>query len=192
MPQLGKTLEERKRVLYRGGVTIQTTLDPRIQKLTQLELTKRVPIGDPSRVGAAAYVTDPNTGKVLAFAQNTTYTVDKESSGKTGINWALDQRWGGSGGFQFGSTAKAFALVTAMESGMKHDASVNAKAAGDGHMASYQPKDFPGGLRPGQYLERRQRHVLAGRQHQPDEGDGAVDQHGLRRPRPAARRVQGA
>ncbi|GAA2500501.1 transglycosylase domain-containing protein [Terrabacter carboxydivorans] len=149
MPQLGKTLEERKRTLYRGGVTIQTTLDPRIQNLTQLELTKKVPIGDPSRVGAAAYVTDPNTGKVLAFAQNTTYTVDKESSGKTGINWALDQRWGGSGGFQFGSTAKAFALVTAMESGMKLDASVNAKQAGNGHMAAYQPSDFPGGCGPG-------------------------------------------
>ena len=86
---------------------------------------------------------------MLAFAQNTTYTVDKESSGKTGINWALDQRWGGSGGFQFGSTAKAFALVTAMESGMTLQASVNAKAAGNGHMAAYQPKDFPGGCGPG-------------------------------------------
>ena len=145
----GRKIEERKRMLYRGGVTIQTTLDPRVQQVTQQELTKKVPIGDPSRVGAAAYVTDPSTGKVLAFAQNTTYTVDKESSGKTGINWALDQRWGGSGGFQFGSTAKAFALVTAMESGMTLRASVNAKAAGDGHMAAYQPKDFPGGCGPG-------------------------------------------
>src|SRR6478609_8393621 len=149
MPELGKTVEERKRMLYRGGVTIQTTLDPRVQQVAQQELTKKVPIGDPSRVGAAAYVSDPSTGKVLAFAQNTTYTVDKESSGKTGINWALDQRWGGSGGFQFGSTAKAFALVTAMESGMTLRASVNAKAAGNGHMAAYLPKDFPGGCGPG-------------------------------------------
>src|SRR3954471_3246496 len=149
MPQLGKTLEERKRTLYRGGVTITTTLDPQLQEYAQKEITKKVPIGNKARIGAAAYVADPNTGKVLAFAQNTTYTVDRESSGKTGINWALDKRYGGSGGFQFGSTAKAFALVTAMESGMKLDSSVNAKQAGDGHMASYQPKDFPGGCGPG-------------------------------------------
>src|SRR6478609_6656795 len=128
MPQLGKTVEERKRTLYRGGVTITTTLDPKLQDYAQKEITKKVPIGNKARIGAAAYVTDPSTGKVLAFAQNTTYTVDKESPGKTGINWALDQRWGGSGGFQFGSTAKAFALVTAMESGMTLRARVNAKA----------------------------------------------------------------
>src|SRR6478735_5844196 len=146
MPQLGKTVEERKRTLYRGGITITTTLEPRIQMVAQREVTKRVPIGDPSRVGAAAYVTDPSTGKVLAFAQNTQYTVDKESRGKTGINWALDKKYGGSGGFQFGSTAKAFALVTAMESGMTTTSSINAKGAGGNSQATYTPKEWPGGI----------------------------------------------
>ncbi|HET9634245.1 MAG TPA: transglycosylase domain-containing protein, partial [Terrabacter sp.] len=89
MPQLGKTLEERKRLLYRGGVTITTTLDPKLQQYAQTEITQKVPIGNDARIGAAAYVADPNTGKVLAFAQNTAYTVDKETQGKTGINWAL-------------------------------------------------------------------------------------------------------
>jgi membrane peptidoglycan carboxypeptidase len=146
MPQLGKTLEERKRTLYRGGVTITTTLDPRIQRIAQREVTKNVPIGDRSAVGAAAYVTDPRTGQVKAFAQNTQYTVGKQTLGKTGINWALDKKYGGSGGFQFGSTAKAFALVTAMESGMNTKSSVNAKAAGGNSQATYTPKEWPGGV----------------------------------------------
>ncbi|GAA3707046.1 transglycosylase domain-containing protein [Terrabacter ginsenosidimutans] len=145
MPQLGKTLEERKRTLYRGGVTITTTLDPKLQDYAQKEVTKKVPIGNSERIGAAAYVADPNTGQVKAFAQNTAYTVDKESSGKTGINWALDKKYGGSIGFQFGSTAKAFALVTAMESGMTTKSSIDAKGAGGNSQATYTPKEWPGG-----------------------------------------------
>lgn len=146
MPQLGKTVEERKRTLYRGGITITTTLEPRIQKVAQREVTKRVPIGNKAQIGAAAYVADPNTGEVKAFAQNTQYSVTKDSGGETGINWALDKKYGGSGGFQFGSTAKAFALVTAMESGMTTSSSVNAKGAGGNSQAVYTPKEWPGGV----------------------------------------------
>ncbi len=148
MPELGKTREERLRVLHRGGITVTTTLDPRVQRIAQEEVTRLVPIGDPSGVGSAAYVTQPGTGKVLAFAQNTQYTVDKQVLGKTGVNWALDTKYGGSGGFQFGSTGKAFALVTAMEAGMTTTASVTAKAAGD-KPATYLPSEFPGGCGPG-------------------------------------------
>lgn len=146
MPQLGKTAEQRRRTLYQGGITITTTLDTRIQKITQEQLTKRVPIGDPSNVGAAAYVTEPGTGKVLAFAQNTKYAVDKQTASATGVSWALDKKYGGSGGFQFGSTAKMFALVTAMESGLNVESSVDAKAAGGESQATYEPKEWPGGI----------------------------------------------
>jgi membrane peptidoglycan carboxypeptidase len=146
MPQLGKTVEERKRTLYRGGITIKTTLDPRVQRIAQAAINKRVPIGNDARIGAASYTADPNTGQVIAFAQNTKYTVDKESRGQTGIGWALDKKYGGSGGFQFGSTAKAFSLVTAMESGMNVNSSVDAKAAGGSSQATYTPKEWPGGL----------------------------------------------
>lgn len=100
-------------------------------------------------MGAAAYVTEPGTGKVLAFAQNTEYTVGKQTLGKTGVNWALDKKYGGSSGFQFGSTAKAFALVTAMESGMNTTSSVNAKGAGGNQQATYKPSEWPGGIKKG-------------------------------------------
>ena len=158
MPQLGKTVEERKRTLYRGGVTITTTLDPKLQDYAQKEITKKVPIGNKARIGSAAYVADPNTGKVLAFAQNTSYSVSKDAGGETGINWALDKKYGGSGGFQFGSTAKAFALVTAMQSGMNTKSSVDAKAAGGESKATYTPKEWPGGTKncgPGEHWKVR-------------------------------------
>ncbi|WP_353509614.1 transglycosylase domain-containing protein [Intrasporangium sp.] len=142
MPELGKTVEQRRRLLRTGGLTVHTTLDPKIQKIVQEEVTRKVPIGDKSKVGAAAYVTEPGTGKVLGFAQNTEYTVGKQSRGKTGIAWTLDKKWGGSGGFQFGSTAKAFSLLTAMESGMSTKSSVDAKPAGDRPYV-YKPSEFP-------------------------------------------------
>lgn len=146
MPQLGKTVEERRRLLYQGGMTVVTTLNPRLQDYAEKEVTKKVPIGNKAQIGAAAYVADPNTGHVLAFAQNTTYTVEATNAlDKTSVDWALDKRYGGSGGFQFGSTAKAFALVTAMESGMTTTASVVAKAAGGNSQAVYTPQEWPGG-----------------------------------------------
>ncbi len=149
MPELGKTVEQRRRLLRTGGLTVHTTLDPKIQKIVQEEVTRKVPIGDKSDVGAAAYVTEPGTGKVLGFAQNTEYTVGKQSRGKTGVSWALDKQWGGSSGFQFGSTAKAFSLLTAMESGMTTHARVNAKAASSTSAATYQPREFGKGCGPG-------------------------------------------
>ncbi len=193
MPELGKTVEERKRMLYRGGVTIHDHSRPAgaagHAAGAHQEGADRRPVPRRRRrlrhgsLRPARCSPSPRT-------RPTPWT--RSRRGKTGINWALDQRWGGSGGFQFGSTAKAFALVTAMESGMTLRASVNAKAAGDGHMAAYQPEGLPWRLRTGRPVERRQRHVLSRRQHQPHEGDRAVDQHGLRRARRAARRLQGA
>ena len=44
-----QTREERRRTLYQGGITITTTLDPRIQDAAQKALTERVPIGDAVR-----------------------------------------------------------------------------------------------------------------------------------------------
>lgn len=147
-PELGKTREERLRQLYRGGLTIVSTLDVKIQKAVQEEVTRKVPVGDKSGVGAAAYVAEPKTGKVIAFAQNTQYTVAKQTLGKTGVSWALDKKYGGSSGFHFGSTAKAFALVTAMENGLNTKSSVNAKAAGT-TPATYKPSEFRGSCPPG-------------------------------------------
>lgn len=123
MAVLGKTPAERLKNVNQGGLTIKTTLDPTLQKATLRELTKAVPIGNKSNLGAASTVIEPGTGKILAMAQAADFS-------QTQVNLNVDERYGGGTyGYQFGSTAKTYALVTALESGMPLDATINAPSA---------------------------------------------------------------
>ncbi|WP_404350417.1 penicillin-binding protein [Phycicoccus jejuensis] len=115
---LGKTPEERLKRINQGGLTIRTTLDPAMQKITQREITKAVPVGNKSNLGGAITVVEPGTGKVLAMGQAADF--DKNQT-----NWNVDQVYGGGPyGYQFGSTAKMFGLVTAIEQGMPMNAQI--------------------------------------------------------------------
>ncbi|NHI20096.1 transglycosylase domain-containing protein [Phycicoccus endophyticus] len=115
---LGKTPEERLKRINQGGLTIRTTLDPAMQKAAQQEIVKAVPIGNKSNLGGATSVVEPGTGKVLAMAQASNFE-------KTQTNWNVDQVYGGGPyGYQFGSTAKVFGLVTALEKGMPMDSQI--------------------------------------------------------------------
>jgi membrane peptidoglycan carboxypeptidase len=76
------------------------------------------------------------------MAQNTNYILNSKNFGETVVNWAVDTKYGGSGGFQFGSTEKAFALVTALQQGLPINTTVNAKQAGPNQAASYTNVDF--------------------------------------------------
>jgi membrane peptidoglycan carboxypeptidase len=147
LPALGKTPQERKRTISRGGLTIQTTLNPKMEAAARQELIKRVPVGTVANgivIGAAAAVIEPGTGKVLAIAQNTNYAVNvkKGTHGQTAVNWAVDAKYGGSGGFAFGSTAKMFAVAEALRSGMPIDSSVVVRKADATHAAVFFPSDF--------------------------------------------------
>jgi len=144
LPTLGATRAERSRRINQGGLIIQTTLNPKIQAAAQQELVAKVPVGNPNDIGAAAAVIEPGTGNVLAIAQNTTYALQK-SPGKTSVNWAVDSKYGGSGGFAFGSTAKMFAVAEALQSGMPIDSTVIARPADATHAAVFFPSDYPPG-----------------------------------------------
>jgi membrane peptidoglycan carboxypeptidase len=112
MAVLGKTPADRLKTINQGGLTIRTTLKPSMQKAAQKEITRAVPVGNKQNLGAAATILEPGTGKILAMAQATNF--DKV---QTNIN--VDQKYGGGElGYQFGSTAKMFGLVTALEKGM--------------------------------------------------------------------------
>ena len=143
-PALGRTVKERKSLLYTGGLTVQTTLDPKTVKAVDEEIRKRVPVGNSARIGAAAAVIEPGTGKVLAIGQNTNFST-KKGLGNNEVNWSVDQKYGSSGGFQYGSTAKMFAVATALENGMSVNSSIYAKPA-DAHKAAY--------FSPGEYADR--------------------------------------
>jgi membrane peptidoglycan carboxypeptidase len=151
-PALGTSRAERARRINQGGLTIQTTLNPKTQATAYQELVAKVPSGtmvpdgsgNPTPLGAAAAVIEPGTGNVLAIAQNTTYALT-ESPGKTSLNWAVDAQYGGSGGFAFGSTAKMFAVATALNSGWPIDSTVFAPGAGPTSPAVFTHADYPPG-----------------------------------------------
>jgi membrane peptidoglycan carboxypeptidase len=144
LPALGNTPEERDKRLNRGGLTIQTTLNPAMQLAAEQELKAKVPVGTVAKgwdIGAAAAVVEPGTGHVLAIAQNTDFSI-RAAHGKTALNWAVDAKYGGSGGFAFGSTAKSFAVAQALRSGMPIDSTVIARAADARHAAFFFPHEF--------------------------------------------------
>ncbi len=119
MAVLGKTPEERLKRINQGGLTIRTTLNPKMQKDAQAEIVKAVPIGNKSNLGGATSVVEPGTGKVLAMAQASDFE-------KNQTNLNVDKVYGGGPyGYQFGSTAKVFALVTALEQGMPLNGTIN-------------------------------------------------------------------
>lgn len=62
-PRLGKTPGERFDSLFRGGLSIRTTLDPRLQKVAD-DAATRLPRGVPE---AAAVLMNPIDGDILAY-----------------------------------------------------------------------------------------------------------------------------
>jgi membrane peptidoglycan carboxypeptidase len=128
---LGKDVAERLKNINTKGLTIQTSFDSKLSADIQKILTAKVPINDPSGVGAAATIIEPGTGRVIAMAQTSNYPDGKVKGDE--VNWNVDKAYGGGPyGFQTGSTAKPFALVTAPESGIPVNGEVFAKRAGPG------------------------------------------------------------
>jgi membrane peptidoglycan carboxypeptidase len=111
--------------------------------MAKIQLTKKVPIGNGEGIGAAASIVEPGTGKVLAMVQNTTYTTGKGSQkkGLTQLNWNVDRAYGGESGFQFGSTAKMYAIVTALQRGIPVNGTIPSKFATPKKPAIYTPQE---------------------------------------------------
>ena len=114
---LGATREERQGALLAGGLTIKTTLDPKVQAAAQQSAEDHVPPADTFRradygAAVAVDVVEPGTGAVKAMAVNRRYT-EAKTPGNTKVNLAI----GGSSGFQAGSTFKAFVLAEALRQG---------------------------------------------------------------------------
>lgn len=115
-PAYGASVEDRQNVLYRGGLTIKTTLDSRLQKLAQDQVNKTEPANNPDQKGTTLVTVEPGTGKILAMAQNTNYNPGK-GLGNTVLNLNVDTKDGGSGGFQAGSTVKTVTFAAWLNAG---------------------------------------------------------------------------
>ncbi|SDW78267.1 Membrane carboxypeptidase (penicillin-binding protein) [Arthrobacter sp. cf158] len=126
----GSTLNERERLLYRGGLTITTTLDSRLQAAAQAQVDASA--GDnPDKWGAAMTTVQPGSGKILAMAQNTVF-VPQEGKYDTQLNFNVDAKdangydLNGAGGFQPGSTMKPFIYAEWLNEGKNPTAVVDA------------------------------------------------------------------
>ncbi len=111
---LGKTVEERRDRVLRGGLTIQTQIDPTAQRKAEKTIRKMISAKDP--VVSVIVMLEPGTGQIVAMAQNRTKMGKKD--GQTFYNYAVNHEMGGADGYQGGSTFKAFVAAAALESGM--------------------------------------------------------------------------
>ncbi len=126
----GATEEERAKLLYQGGLTIKTTLDPALQKVAQDQATATMGATDPLQRGAAVVSVQPKTGNVLAMAQNTNYNPATAPGNYMGnfalpVNDANGQALHGAGGFPIGSTFKPFVFAEWLNSGHSMMTSIN-------------------------------------------------------------------
>ncbi|GLY19503.1 penicillin-binding protein [Kineosporia rhizophila] len=124
---LGKTEEQRAMAIKRGGYTIKTHLDPKILKTAWKASIDAIPPKDDSRVATATVTVEPGSGKVLSMIQNKYYNPGKGRQNTT-INYSTDFNYGGSSGFQTGSTFKPVVLAAWLKEGKSLNASISGAA----------------------------------------------------------------
>ncbi|MGP4031911.1 transglycosylase domain-containing protein [Pseudarthrobacter sp. 1C304] len=128
-PAYGADAEERERKVFRGGLTIKTTLDPNAQAVAQAQVEGSA--GDnPDKWGASLVSVQPGTGKIISMAQNTQF-LEAEGKFNNVINFNVDMRdakgndLGGLGGFQPGSTMKPFTFAQWLNEGKSMNTILN-------------------------------------------------------------------
>ena len=136
-PEFGPTLADRELKLKTGGLDIYTTMNLRMQAAADAASKKWVPVNNPDQIGTASVSVEAGTGRVLAMAENRVY--DQTASnlpGHTSVNYSTDKAYGGSSGFQVGSTYKLFTLAQWLTQGFKLMDHV------DGRVKEWNASDF--------------------------------------------------
>jgi membrane peptidoglycan carboxypeptidase len=116
--EFGPTLEDREVLLRRGGLEIYSTMDIELQNTTDDVVKAELPIDNRWALGAASVSVEVGTGRVLSMSQNRTFDqeVDEDPT-TTSVNYSTDKAYGGSSGFQTGSTYKIFVLAEWLSKG---------------------------------------------------------------------------
>ncbi|UBQ01560.1 transglycosylase domain-containing protein [Curtobacterium sp. TXMA1] len=127
MSQLGGTQKERDQAWRNGGYTIQTTLDINLNGQQKDLLNKYDPNSESRlQLGSALNSVEATTGRILTMAQNKDYDQSLQSPPTaTSINYSVDKEYGGSIGFQVGSTYKVFTLLDWLKAGHGLNETVN-------------------------------------------------------------------
>src|SRR6476620_7754620 len=88
-PAYGADVKDRQRLIYGGGLTITTTLDPAAQSVAQ-EQANAAAGANPDKWGAAMVAVQPNTGKIISMEQNTTF-LPTQGGFESQVNFNVDQ-----------------------------------------------------------------------------------------------------
>ncbi len=151
--RFGATLDDRKKLLYRGGLSINTTLDPEIQNAAQTAINETAnPDTTDPEIGHSMVSMEPGTGKILSMAQNTRYTPE-QGPGNSVLNFNVDQyqdgnpekSLGGMGGFQPGSTYKPFTVAAWLDAGKTLNAQLDGRKRTYPAGHSWNASCLPGG-----------------------------------------------
>jgi len=131
-PAFGTDVDDRVRALRQDGLTIQTTLDWRIQDASQTAMNENAPQSfEGMKFGSTAVSMEAKTGRILGIAQNTKFTQDptqaESDPAYNSIVFAGDKDNGGSNGFNAGSTFKLFTLVDWLEKGHSLNENLNGR-----------------------------------------------------------------
>jgi len=122
---LGATRAQRETAFTSGGLTIRTALDAGIQGLVDNGLHSQANATD--KPVAATAVVRPGTGEVLSVASSKTLRLGARGPrGSTTLNYAVEQQYGSSIGYQPGSTMKAFTAAAALADGQTLDTVIDA------------------------------------------------------------------
>ena len=131
----GATLKDREKVLYRGGLTINTTLNATYQSAAQTAIVETAnPDTTDAEIGHSMVSVEPGTGNILVMAQNTRYTPEL-AAGNSVQNFNVDEYQdgdpnkylGGLGGFQPGSTYKPFTVAAWLDAGKSLNATLDGR-----------------------------------------------------------------
>ncbi|WP_307806916.1 transglycosylase domain-containing protein [Naasia sp. SYSU D00057] len=143
-----------------AGYDIYTSLEVDLQRTAEQAIIDNVPFTDPRvDIGSVAVTVEPGTGRILAMAQNKRYSADpavlQSDPATSAVNFNTDRDYGGSSGFQPGSTYKVFTLLEWLDEGHGLNEAVDARRRSnwgtfrnscDGNMnaGGYNPKNDGG------------------------------------------------
>ncbi|MDF9752089.1 transglycosylase domain-containing protein [Arthrobacter sp. ES3-54] len=120
-PAYGADAAERERKIFRGGLTIKTTLDPKAQAVAQAQVDGSAG-ANPDKWGASLVSVQPASGKIVSMAQNTVWfpaagKFDQTQNFNVDVQDAKGNDLNGLGGFQPGSTMKPFTFAEWLNEG---------------------------------------------------------------------------
>ena len=128
LTSLGANAKERAANWKRGGYDIYTTLQLPLQNNAQQVSWNNAPANETVlKLGSATVSVEVGTGRILVMAQNKKFDDTEKGRGKayTAVNFSTDRAYGGSSGFQPGSTYKVFTLLNWLQAGHGINESVN-------------------------------------------------------------------